>query len=104
MSYQTVYPFFEHLIDRLLINAYRRLELVNLRKNEKTYQVEQIELLQYFKSQLEKKPSLSNANMEWLINEMYKKDPTMHGVTLQVSIKKNPDMGRFSKIHLNIAK
>lgn len=104
MNYQKAYPFFEHLINKMLIKLHKRLEFENLRNNEKTFLIELIESLQHFKTQLEKKPSLSNANMEWVINEKYKEDPTVHGIVLYVWLKHNPQLGRLSKTDLNLAK
>ena len=104
MKYNSVYPLFEYQIDNALLKAQKRFELERLQRPERKFLIELIDSLQKVKNQLIKKPAISNVNMEWLINERYKEDRTLHGVQLYVSFKHNPDLGKFSIVKINIAK
>lgn len=97
-SYQTAYPLFYQKVNELEVLTNRKLCFDKLTNEEVVFLNKQLEILIELKSLFEKQPTISSVNFENLVNETYKKDNTVHLISINVILHPTPDLSRVSKI------
>jgi|GEM_PF-5142855 hypothetical protein len=103
-AYKTVYPVLEGDLRKLELVINQRLCLNNLTQQETHFLREELlPGIENLMSHLNKKPSISQVNLEHIVNELYKEDRSSHGVQLDILFVDNPDFTRFSKQTINLS-
>ncbi|WP_394907905.1 hypothetical protein [uncultured Mesonia sp.] len=98
--YQTAYPLFQQKVNELEVLINRRLCFEKLSTQEVVLLNMQLEIINELKLLLNKKPSISSINFEHLVNDIYKKDSTVHLIHINVLLRPTPDLSRVSRVNI----
>jgi len=103
-KYRTVYPVFEDIIITIIVLINQRMIFKKISNNEIVFLDKIKDRLEVLLEKFEHKPAISNVNIESIVNECYKLDPSMHGMVIKIEFVENPDSSRFGCKTLNIRK
>lgn len=98
------YPFFNGILDQLRFKINRRLEFKKLSEDDFSFLLEINEGISYLKMQMERKPSISNVNIEESVNALFMQDRSLEGVTIYLKFHKESDLSRFGLLTINLGK
>ncbi len=105
MAYQTVYPYFEMLINNLIVDTQQNIEFRKF-SDPNIPLLKLIDGLEYLKNELERKPTISNVNFEKLINSTILNAKSgnynITGVRIMLGFTENADTSMFYPINLII--
>lgn len=98
------YPFFNSIIEQLRFKINRRLELKKMTDDDFSFLLDINEGLSFFKAQMERKPAISNVNIEESVNALYLKDKSLEGVCINLKFYKESDSSKFGLLTINLGR
>ncbi len=100
----SAYPLFKNKLSniRKIINTSIYLNDISSSNRNTLFQLDH--LIQELILLMDKKPAISNINIESIVNETYSYDPEIHGIRLNILFYKNSDPLKIATRTLNLRK
>lgn len=102
MTYNNVYPYFDKLIDNIILEIVYNIELTRY-KDPKVLLHILLEKLEHLKVEMGRKPTLSATNIQNTINSVYLKakkgNILLDGAILPIHFVENANITRFAKMN-----
>lgn len=104
MSYENCYPIFESCVKDILQRIEKRIAFNKISKSEILFLNDCKNLLNELLDLFNRKPTISNVNIEAIANGLKKQDPNIDVITLNFILKERPDKQRIGQANLKIYK